>query len=154
MKKAPTLNVKTREVMNTMVLTVSRGASGRDISALFLASGKSGFPVIEHTRKLVGVVTELDLFTAMDRGKDLESFTAGDIMTKPPIVVEEETRLKAVFQMMKKKKILRVPVVKNGKLVGLVSRSDILRHMITPKRLICAYGPFYPGCSSQEILKP
>ena len=142
MKKAPTLNAKTREVMNTMVLAVSRGASGRDISAHFLASGKSGFPVIEHTRKLVGVVTELDLLTAIDSEKELESFTAGDIMTKPPIVVEEETPLKAVFKKIKKKNILRVPVVRNGKLVGLVSRSDILRNMITPKKLICAYGPF------------
>lgn len=142
MKKAPTLNAKTHEVMNTMVLAVSRGTLGQDIAAQFLASGKSGFPVIEHTRELIGVVTELDLLTALDSGKTLQSFTAGDIMTKPPIVVEEDTSLTAVFQIMKKKNILRVPVVRNGKLVGLVSRSDILRHMITPKKLICAFGPF------------
>jgi CBS domain-containing protein len=142
MKKGPTLTVKTREVMNTMVLAVSRGALGRDIAAQFLASGKSGFPVIEYTRELIGIVTELDLLKAMESGKDLASVTAGDIMSKPPIVVEEETPLKAVVQMMQKKNILRVPVVRNGKLVGLVSRSDILRHMITPKKMICAYGPF------------
>lgn len=142
MKKGPTLKTKTREVMNTMVLAVSREASGRDIAAHFLASGKSGFPVIEHTRELIGIITELDLLKAMDDGKELESITAGEVMTKPPIAVEEETPLKDVFQIMQRKNILRVPVVRSGKLVGVVSRSDILRHMITPKKLICAYGPF------------
>ena len=142
MKKLPTLTAKTREVMNTMVLAVSGGTTGRDIAAQFLASGKSGFPVIEHTRELIGIVTELDLLKALDSGKDLESVTANDIMSKPPIVVEEETALNEVVQMMQKKNILRVPVVRDKKLIGLVSRSDILRHMITPKKLICAYGPF------------
>lgn len=142
MKKVPSLDAKTAEVMNTMVLAVSRGALGRDIAAHFLASGKSGFPVIEPTRELIGVVTELDVLKALDSGRDLESFTVEEVMSKPPIVVEEETSLREVFQMMQEKNILRVPVVKNKKLVGLVSRSDILRHMITPKKLICAYGPF------------
>ena len=142
MKKAPTLNARSREVMNTMVLAVSRGAVGRDIAAQFLSSGHSGFPVIEQSRELIGFVTELDLLKALDGGKELESFKAEDIMSKPPLVVEEETSLKEVFQMMQKKNILRVPVVRNGKLVGVISRTDLLKHMITPKKLICAYGPF------------
>ncbi len=102
----------------------------------------SGFPVIEQTRELIGIVTELDLLKVLDSGKDLGNVTAEDIMSKPAIVVEEETPLKEIVQMMHKKNILRVPVVGKRKLVGLVSRSDILRHMITPKKLICAYGPF------------
>ena len=93
MKKAPSLNAKTREVMNAMVLAVSRAASGRDIAAHFLASGKSGFPVIEHIRELIGVVSELDLLKAMEGGKELDSITAGDVMTKPPMVVQEDTTL-------------------------------------------------------------
>lgn len=139
--KAHNLNVKAKEVMNTRVMAVGRKAIGRHMALYLLTSGASGLPVIERNRALVGVVTEFDLLKAVQDGQDLDSVVAEAIMSKPPATVDEETPVKDVIRRMIKGNYLRVPVVRDGKLVGVISRSDLLSH-VTGSKVICAYGGF------------
>jgi CBS domain-containing protein len=58
--------------------------------------------------------------------KDVKDITAGDIMTKDPISVSEESGFKEIVNILVKKHLIRLPVVRNGKLVGVVARRDII----------------------------
>lgn len=134
-------NLKAKDVMKSRVMVASRRASARDLAVHFITGVFSGLPVVERDLKLLGVVSEFDLLKAIEQDKDLTALTAEDIMSKPPITVEEQTPIKEVIRHMNRAKVLRVPVVRNEKLVGIISRSDLLEHLIS-KKLIAAYGGF------------
>ena len=85
------------------------------------------------------MVTEFDLMIALLEGKDLSATTAEDIMTANPISVEDTTTAESAIKIMVDQGILRLPVVRDGRLIGLIARSDILDHMIEPN-LINVYG--------------
>jgi CBS domain-containing protein len=96
----------------------------------------SGVPVAQSDGSVVGVVTELDLIRAVLRaGKALETTLAQDIMTRDVTAVDAETPLEEIMKVLEEKNIIRVPVTDEGKLVGVISRSDVLRAMIEPKLL-------------------
>ncbi len=139
--KAPNLKVTAKEVMSTRVMAVGRKAIGQHMALYLLTSGASGLPVIERNRTLLGIVTEFDLLKAVEAGNDLDSVLAEAIMSKPPITVDEETPIKDVIRRMIKGNIQRVPVVREERLVGVISRSDLLSH-VTGAKVICAYGGF------------
>jgi CBS domain-containing protein len=62
----------------------------------------------------------------------LETTLAQDIMTRDVTTVNAETPMEEVMKVLEEKNIIRVPVTENGKLVGIISRSDVLRAMIEP----------------------
>ena len=139
MMSAANLKVKVRDMMTTRVVAVTRHYSARDLGVLLQSDSFSGVPVIEPGSLLVGMVTEFDLLQALNTGKDLSHITAGEIMSAEPISVTETTVAEEVIQTMLTHRIIRLPVVRDGKLIGLISRSDILDHMIEPN-LINVYG--------------
>ncbi|WP_447974661.1 CBS domain-containing protein [Nitrospira sp. Kam-Ns4a] len=134
-------NLTAKDVMKSRVMVASRKACARDLAVHFITGVFSGLPVVEPDLKLVGVVSEFDLLKAIEQDRDLAALTAEDVMSKPPITVEEQTPVKDVIRRMTRTKVLRVPVVRNGKLVGIISRSDLLDHLMT-KKLFAAYGGF------------
>ncbi len=82
---------------------------------------------------MVGVVTEFDLIRAALRAdKALETTLAKDIMTRDVATVDADTSLEEIMKVLDEKNIIRVPVTDQGKLVGIISRSDVLRTMIEP----------------------
>ena len=98
----------------------------------------SGLPVVDGG-KVVGVVTEFDLLNAVKEGKDLQQVLAEDIMTKDPICVEEDTHVDEIIRIMTEQKIIRVPVVRKGNLISVISRCDILNSLIQPE-FVTFYG--------------
>ncbi|NKB82261.1 MAG: CBS domain-containing protein [Nitrospirales bacterium] len=135
----PNLNKKARDIMNTRVMTAARQFSGRDLAILFLSGTFSGLPVVDPGNKLVGVVTEFDILKALAARKDLHVMTAETLMSPLPICVEESTTAEEIIQMMITHQVIRIPVVHEGKLVGVISRSDLLNHLIDA-HLINVYG--------------
>lgn len=131
--KPAQLKLKARDVMNPRVTAATRRASGRDLALQLMSGAYSGLPVVEREKEVIGVVTELDLLKAARDGKDLHSTTAEDIMGVPALCVEEDATVEEVITHMIRNNFLRVPVVRNGKLVGIISRSDILSHLIEPE---------------------
>ena len=121
-----------KEIMNKIVTAATVKTNGRDLAVKLLSGMYSGLPVVAEG-KVVGVVTEFDLLKAVKEGKDLQHIFAEDIMTKDPICVEEETRVEEIIKLMTEKNIIRVPVVRKEKLIGVISRCDILSSLIQPE---------------------
>jgi len=141
--------MKARDIMSTKVVTVSPSTSVRDIAGLMVEKHVSGLPVLNDNGTLVGMVSEGDLLRRPEIGtqkhrrrwvsffsgvdSQAREFTkshalrAGDVMTEQVIHVSEETPLGDVVGLMEKHNIKRLPVLSDGKLVGIVSRADLLR---------------------------
>lgn len=126
--------MKARDIMNTRVTAATPRAVARDLALQLLSGMYSGLPVVDAKSKVVGVVTEFDLLTAIRQGRDLQTTKADEIMTKPAICVQEDEDLDAVIHKMTEKNIIRLPVIaEDGKLVGVIARADVLSRMIEPE---------------------
>jgi len=134
-----TMKTKVRDMMTTRIVAATREYNGRDLAALLLSGSFSGIPIIESGNHLVGMVTEFDLLKAMAEAKDLHTLKAGDIMSTDPISVQEHQTAQEAITVMISQKIIRLPVVRDGKLIGLIARSDILNHLVDP-HLVNVYG--------------
>lgn len=142
-----------RDVMTARVITVRPETSVKDIAALMLTHHVSGLPVVTIEGELVGIVTEADLLyketgqehpagrffkgfppfgRTVDTSRKAEGWTAVDLMSSPVITVEEDTPLREVAGLMVRRKINRVPVMRGGRLAGIVSRADVLRAFTRP----------------------
>ena len=126
----PNLNAKAREVMDSRIVTANRKTTGREIAVQLLGELESGMPVIGSNQQIIGVVTEFDILRAMQDGKELDRVKAEEIMSAPPLVVEEETPINEVLTLMRKYRILSVPVVQEGILVGMIFRRTLLKHLV------------------------
>jgi CBS domain-containing protein len=137
------------DVMTERVLRATPGTTVSDIAQILYERQISALPVIDDDGRVVGIVTEGDLMRRPEIGTvrkqpgDLDSFaertvraaayikahglTAADVMTRHVVTVTKDTPLAVVAELMEKHRIKRVPVIDGGKLVGIVSRLDLVR---------------------------
>ena len=135
----PNLQMKARDLMQTRMVAVTRQYSARALSILIHSGTFSGVPVIEPGNHLVGMVTEFDVLKALVGGKDLHTLKAEDVMTPNPVTVDEAATAEEIVNNMITHQIIRIPVVRDGKLLGMISRTDLLNHLID-NHLINVYG--------------
>ena len=135
----PNLHLKAHDFMQTRMVAVTREYSARDVSILIHSGTGSGVPVIEPGNHLVGIVTEIDVLKALVSGKNLHTLKAEDIMTSQPVTVEETATAEMVINQMIEHQIIRIPVVRDGRLIGIISRSDLMNQLID-SHLINVYG--------------
>ena len=121
------------DVMNTPIVAASMAASAREIALYMLLGGFSGVPILEGNGKLAGIVTELDLLRIIRDRKSLDHASAGEIMTRNVVTVDVSTPIEDIMAVLESEKILRVPVMDDGKMVGIVSRPDLLRAAVEPQ---------------------
>jgi CBS domain-containing protein len=127
------LTRKASDIMTRPVISAKENASARDVALQLMTGLFSGMPVTNDEGKLVGIVTELDLLKAVQDGKELVRTTARDIMTQDVATARVDATVEEFITIMEEFHIIRLPIVKDGKLVGIVSRSDILRSLIEPE---------------------
>lgn len=108
------------EVMTTKIVTTTPDSPVEEVAHELRNHGFGGLPVVDTDGILIGIVSEFDVISKPGR-------TAGEIMTRNVISVGDETSADQVTALMGVHGIRRVPVVRNGKLVGIVTRSDLLR---------------------------
>jgi len=125
--------MKAAKLMRRPVVAATPRASVRDIAMQLVANGFSGMPVAERDGTVIGVITEADILRALTEGKTLETLAAEDIMTKNVISVDLETPMPEVMKVLQDHHILRVPVTDRGKLVGIISRIDLIRTVLEPE---------------------
>ncbi len=121
------------DVMNTPIVAASTTASTREVALYMLLGGFSGVPILERDGSLAGIVTELDLLHAIQSGKPLEKTPVSEIMTRDVVTVDVDTAMDEVVEVLVSAKILRVPVMDGGTMVGIVSRPDLLRAAVQPQ---------------------
>jgi CBS-domain-containing membrane protein len=138
-----------RDIMTRNVCTVTPDTAVPDIAKLLLQRHISAVPVVDTGNRIVGIVSEGDLMrrpeigTVRRRPWWLELFSsraemagdfvkmngqsARDVMTRDVVAVEEDATIADIAAMLEEKRIKRVPVMRDGKIVGIVSRSNLLQ---------------------------
>ncbi len=100
--------------------------SGWYIAAQLTKFNFGSMPVVDKKGMLVGLVSEIDLLRVLMQGRDLKVVKADDIMTRDLKVVQEDTSVDEAIGLLDAKNLIRVPVVKDGRLIGILARRDIL----------------------------
>ncbi|MDT7894514.1 MAG: hypothetical protein LASZOEIN_001269 [Candidatus Fervidibacter sp.] len=120
-----------KDIMTTKVVTVKPSTSIEDAARLLVRRKISGVPVVDEKdkTKVVGILTEADLLAAPSGAK-----TVAEVMKKRVVSVSPDTSVDEIAEILVKKKIKRVPVIDAGKLVGIVSRIDVLRAISIPRQ--------------------
>ncbi len=106
---------------------------------LMLCDKKFGsLPVVNDQQRLVGIITEFDLLKVMLTGSDLRALTVKEIMIPDVITVTEDVPVSDLITCLQTHHLIRVPVVKDKTLVGIVSRRDVLYGYV--KAVTCYLG--------------
>src|SRR5258708_30165537 len=111
--------IPVKEVMTRNVITFHEDTPLEEIATTLASKRITGAPVIGSDGHVTGIVSEIDVFSK--KGK-----VARDIMSAHVITVSEDTGIDEAAPLLIGERIRRVPVMKNGKMVGLLSRSDVL----------------------------
>jgi CBS domain-containing protein len=120
--------MEVRDVMTTQVITVKEDQTRQQAAQLLSQHRISGLPVVNDDNAVVGVVTEYDVI-----GR--EGNNVGDIMSRSVISVTPETDLEEARRILVLERIKRLVVLDQGKLVGIVSRADLVKEVAM--RWIC-----------------
>ena len=115
------------------VKAARKTAKARDIAMKLLSGEHSSLPVVDDEGFVVGIISEFDILKAIRGGKSLDEVTVDEMMSRNPICVEEDMPVDRLIDVMTDKHLIRVPVVRDGKLVGSISRSNILDSIVTPE---------------------
>jgi CBS domain-containing protein len=148
--------MKVMDIMTRRVIAASPEATIRDAIQLMLTHRISGLPVIDGNRNLVGVVSEGDFLrraeTATERkrsrwfdaffgpGGSAEAFVHShgthvkDVMTQKPVTIVETAPLEQAVHLMESRNIKRLPVVRRGKVVGMITRANLMRALASVHR--------------------
>ena len=89
--------------------------------------------VAEDDGTVIGIIIELDILQAVNERSELTRVTAGNNITPEVATVKTETPTTKVIKVMEDFHIIRLPVCKDEKLIGVVSRGDIIRNLIEPE---------------------
>ena len=120
--------MRARDIMTHSVITIGPEASIHDVARLLSDYHISGAPVVDADGHMIGLVTEADLL-----GKD--GATVADIMTTRVLTAQEDTPVELIAQLLTSNQYKRLPVTRGDRLVGVVSRADIVRMMAS--RWVC-----------------
>jgi CBS domain-containing protein len=150
--------MRAMDVMTTDVITVAPDMTVQGLATLLAERGISGAPVVDKDGRLVGIISEGDLLHRAEIGTArrhrvrrrswwLDHFaselardyvksharTIKEIMTRDVVTVAEDTDLAEVASLLEEKRVKRVPVMRDGKLVGIISRANIVRALGSTK---------------------
>lgn len=145
--------MKAGDVMSTGAATVRPDAVLADAVRVMVEHRISGLPVVDAQARLVGILTEGD-FLRPDQGRkprvvdilvsggtmtphDLNTRRVAEFMTPNPVTITAETSLEEIVELMNRHNVKRLPVVTQGKVVGIVSRSNLLLALLRKAQAAC-----------------
>jgi CBS domain-containing protein len=148
--------MKARDVMVSPVITVKPHSSVRQLAKLLLQHRISAVPVVDDAGKIVGMVSEGDLLHRVEAGTEQQrswwllgfaeeeklaaeyakahAHKISDVMTQNVIAATPETPLHEIAALLEKNSIKRVPIVKDGQLVGIVSRANLVQAVASTRK--------------------
>ncbi len=143
--------LKAKDIMTSDVITVKKTTTLEDLARIIMHHHISGTPVVDDEGTLTGIVTENDLINQNKRLhiptilrlfdafiplgtskleseiKRMAASTVEDIYTKEVVTIDEEATVETITTIMAEKKIHLLPVLKEGKLVGIIGKKDIIK---------------------------
>jgi CBS domain-containing protein len=148
------MNVRAADIMTTSIVSASPDMSVRQAAGTMVFAGISGMPVIDEEGNLLGIVTEGDLMHRAEIGTGVKQRAwrlelvastrelasqyvkeharkVSDVMTTDVATVSETCPVADIAELLERKRIKRVPVLRDGKVVGVVSRANLIRALVT-----------------------
>ena len=146
--------MKARDVMVSPAITVKPSASVREVAKLFLERRISAVPVVDDQGKLAGIVSEGDLMHRTEAGTErkrswwlqgligdetlaaeyVKSHARKDVMTRRVIPASPDSPLHEIASLLESNSIKRVPIVKDGQVVGIVSRANLIQAVASDRK--------------------
>jgi len=167
--------MRTKDIMTTSVVSVTPETGVSDVARLLLERHISAVPVIDTDGRLIGMVSEGDFLRRAEDGSHrhgswwLRLFSgsgenaadyvkthgrsAADVMTRDVITVTEDTPTGDVAHLLETKRIKRVPVLRDGRVVGIVSRADLLRGLAAQRHAPVATASVEDETIRKQILE-
>ena len=118
-----------KDVMTKNVVCVRVDTSIRESIELCVQKGISGLVVVDHHDDIIGVVSEKDMLVAYDFLHEVKD-PIKDFVSRDIISVSEDTSVDEINKTLLQRNIKRVPVLRGKKVVGIVSRRDVLRYIL------------------------
>jgi CBS domain-containing protein len=166
--------MKAADVMVSPVITVGPDATVQEVADILLRNRISAVPVLSQQGKILGIVSEGDLlrrvesgtqrhrswwlellttkFTLQDEYVKSHSRKVTDIMTSDVLTVSPDTPIGDIASVLEKNGIKRVPVVTDGKLVGIVSRANLLQAIATIGKTIKTQGAVSDAALREKVV--
>jgi CBS domain-containing protein len=123
-------------IMTEELVTTSPETSITDAIELLINKEISGLPVIDHQGRLVGVITEFAML-AMVYDHEVRNQTVGQHMTREVITVNTDDPISRIADLCIVHRVRRLPVMRDGKLVGLIARRDVLKALYQDSARVC-----------------
>lgn len=123
-------------IMTEELVTIRPEASIKEAIELLLNESISGLPVVDHEGRLVGVISEFAML-AMVYDHEVQNQSVGHHMTREVITVDYDDPISRIADLCIVHRVRRLPVMKNGRLVGLIARRDVLRALYTEAASAC-----------------
>ncbi len=131
--------MRVEEVMKRQVVTIAPDETLEKASELMKSNGIRSLVVINEARGVIGIITDSDLvLRGMAKG-DFREVKVKDVMSANPVVVNYDDDLFYVVNRMRQGKFRRLPVVKQGELIGIVSITDIAPFMVDYVKKLTSY---------------
>jgi len=119
--------LQAKDIMTKQVVCIRKDTPIFEAIQLMANNNITGIPVVEDDLTLVGMLSEQDVLRLFHTYDDERDRTVNDFMTQPAIHFEENEPLLDICYCLRDNSIRRVPITLNGKVTGLISRSDILK---------------------------
>lgn len=145
--------MRVSDVMTRNVISIRPDDTILNAARIMLQNHISGLPVVDSTGSLVGMVTEGDFLRRSELGTERRrpkwiEFVLGpgrlasdfthasgrkveEVMTQEPVIIDEDVALAGAVEMMERNRIKRLPVLRDGKIVGIVSRANLVRAIVS-----------------------
>jgi CBS domain-containing protein len=166
--------MKASDIMVSQVITVQPDSNVQEVAELLLKHRISAAPVVDAKGRLVGIVSEGDLLRRAEAGTERErswwlrllmgreilaaefvkehSRKVADVMTKDVITVAPDTPVSEIATTLESNRIKRVPIIDKGKLVGIVSRANLLQALASMRKEIAVEKPMADAELREKIM--
>ncbi len=118
------------DIMTVNVITAKKDMLLTDVMRLLLRWSISGLPVVDDENYLVGIISEIDLVNMAFDGNAADT-TVEEVMSTDMVAFPPDVDMAELIKTFSLKRLRRVPIVDKGKVVGIISRRDILREMLS-----------------------
>jgi CBS domain-containing protein len=121
--------VQAKDVMTKRLMTTKPDSKIIEVIKLMVDQKVTGLPVVTDDGDLLGMVTEKDILETLLYDEDIKSRTASDLMTMDITSFNEEENLMPILKSLVENNFRRVPILSAEKLVGIISRRDIIHYL-------------------------
>ena len=124
--------MRVEEIMVSPVTCAYQSSSLKEIMDQLVVYQFQGLPILDNSENLIGMISVKDIVRAISQGKEPAGTTAKEVMTNNIISAEKGSTVFSLIKVMVENEIARVPICNEGKILGIICQSDIVKNAIEP----------------------